>query len=575
MALMRPVFSIGGSALFLSLWMTQGSGAFLSEATKTSDYVGSSTCARCHVDLARSYAATPMARSSGRLRGGELQEFLERGEFLHARSGVRYRLVKENAQYFMEFSRQASGGAPSIQGRRELAYFVGSGAAAQGYLFEIDNFLYQAPVSYYARRRRWDIAPGYETDSHLDLMRAVQRNCLECHASGVQAVDGTQNQYRQVAFLEGGVSCERCHGAGRYHVEEMRSGNRPSARTIVNPGRLDPVRRDSACAICHLTGDISVARPRRSLATFQVGDQLTDHSVPFVFSKARQGVKVIGHFEKLWQSRCKVGSGDRLWCGTCHDPHRLPAESEQVAYFRAKCEQCHQSAGCREPLAVRQKQGNDCVVCHMPKTEATDGGHSAFTDHSLPRARRRASPTEQAPGRVLVPFWKETGEGRELGIAYAKLAAQERRPELVLQALRLLDREIGMSSQDAEVWLQYGYLHDLRGDKNRALEGYRLSNSLDPALVEAAVNLGAKLAEKGHHAEAIGLWKKALEQNGGLETVRINLAIAYLRTGDYSLARTLLHKALDDNPDLLPARRLLDNQRLKDFGRPEPKSSAQ
>jgi len=573
MAHVRPLLWMVGPAVILAIWVTQAPGSLLSQQSRDSEYVGSSTCAACHADLVRSYAATPMARSSGKLQGGELREFPGRSEFFHARSGVRYHVVKESGRYFMEFVRQVSGSAQSMQGRRELAYFVGSGAAAQGYLFGVDHFLYQAPVSYYTRRRQWDMAPGYEMDSHLDLMRAIKRNCLECHASGVQAVAGTQNRYREVPFLEGGVSCERCHGPGKRHVEQMAAGERAKARNIVNPARLDPTRRDSVCAVCHLTGEVSVARAGRSLATFRAGEQLTDHSVPFVYSKSKSdGVKVIGHFEKLWQSRCKATSGDRLWCGSCHDPHRLPAESERAAYFRAKCEQCHGDSGCRVlPSPDRARQGNDCAACHMPQIQATDGGHSAFTDHSIPRHAGRSSPSDSRAKGSLMPFWKGTGEERELGIAYAKLAAQERRPELVLPALQLLDRAIAAGSQDAEVWLQHGYLHELRGDKDQALAGYQRAYAKDPASVEAAVNLGAKLAEKGHYAEAIRLWKEALERNGGLETVRINLAMAYLRTRDHAAAQSLLLKALDDNPDLLPARRLLEDPRLKALSRMKSK----
>ena len=563
-----PILWRGGPAVILTMYIIQAFGSLPSQQSNNSDYVGSTACGGCHEDLLQSYSMTPMAKSSGKLQRDELHESLGRSEFFHARSGVRYQVVKEKDRYFMEFARPVSGKSTRVQGRRELTHFVGSSMVAQGYLFAVDGFLYQAPVAYYERRRRWDVAPGYEMDSHVDLMRPVQRNCLECHASGVLAIPGTQNRYRDVPFLEGGVSCERCHGPGRRHVEEIAAGDRFKARNIVNPARLDPMRRDSVCAVCHLTGEVNVARAGRSLAIFRAGEQLTDHSVPFVYSKSKSdGVKVIGHFEKLWQSRCKAASGDRLWCGSCHDPHRLPAESEKVAFFRAKCEQCHRDSGCRVPSPVRAKQGNDCAACHMPRTQATDGGHSAFTDHSIPRHAQRSSSPDSHAKSSLMPFWQGIGGERELGIAYAKLAARERRPELIVPALRLLDRAIAAGSQDAEVWLQHGYLYELRGDMEQALTGYQRAYVKDPTLVEAAVNLGAKLAEKRRYTEAIRLWKEALSRNGGLETARINLAMAYLRTGDYATALSLLLKALDDNPDLLPAQRLLEDPRLKALSR--------
>ena len=119
--------------------------------------------------------------------------------------------------------------------------------------------------------------------------------------------------------------------------------------------------------------------------------------------------------------------------------------------------------------------------------------------------------------------------------------------------------------------MQYGYLHDLRGDPSQALHGYQQAYSKDPAVVEAAANLGAKLAEKGQYAEAIHLWEEALERNRGLETVRINLSMAFLRTGDHARAQSLLLKALDDNPDLLQARHLLGDPRLKALSKMQSK----
>src|SRR5439155_7993378 len=98
-----------------------------------------------------------------------------------------------------------------------------------------------------------------------------------------------------------------------------------------------------------------------------------------------KGIKVIGHFEKLWTSACKKASGDRLWCGTCHDPHSLPSETLPLEYYRQKCLFCHQNSDCKSEARLRALSSNDCIACHMPKNRALDGGHSSFTDHSIPR----------------------------------------------------------------------------------------------------------------------------------------------------------------------------------------------
>src|SRR5262245_66597102 len=67
-------------------------------AAETPSYVGNAACARCHESIARAYAETPMARSSGEAHA----EFTE-AAFTHTPSGVRYRMFSEGRKAFLEF----------------------------------------------------------------------------------------------------------------------------------------------------------------------------------------------------------------------------------------------------------------------------------------------------------------------------------------------------------------------------------------------------------------------------------------------------------------------------------------
>src|SRR5205807_6665491 len=92
------------------------------------------------------------------------------------------------------------------------------GAAGRSYLYGAGGFLYEAPVAWYSAKARWDLAPGYEQYDHLFMTRGVEPGCLECHASRLRPAPGTRNGYRWPPFEEGGIACERCHGAGDDHV---------------------------------------------------------------------------------------------------------------------------------------------------------------------------------------------------------------------------------------------------------------------------------------------------------------------------------------------------------------------
>src|SRR5437667_4140529 len=138
----------------------------LAAATASAE-TGSAACAACHPAIYKSYMRTPMAMSSGRVGVGGFQEKFERGEFSHALSGVSYRVYRDGNQPLFSFDFSASG--TRIHGTRPLEYFIGSGTVGRSYLFSVDGFLYQAPVSYYSAESRWDLSPGHQRYDHLYL----------------------------------------------------------------------------------------------------------------------------------------------------------------------------------------------------------------------------------------------------------------------------------------------------------------------------------------------------------------------------------------------------------------------
>src|SRR5262245_31898285 len=69
-------------------------------AVEQASYVGNQDCAKCHEEIARSYAQTPMAASSG-VVGDDVVE----GEFRHHPSGVKYRILRENGAVWLEYER--------------------------------------------------------------------------------------------------------------------------------------------------------------------------------------------------------------------------------------------------------------------------------------------------------------------------------------------------------------------------------------------------------------------------------------------------------------------------------------
>jgi Flp pilus assembly protein TadD len=478
-----------------------------------------------------------MARSSGIAGASQAPEKFAKASF-EDNSGYRYSVIIRNHRLFLEFRKT---GAERVESRK-LSYFVGSGAAARSYLIDVNGFLYEAPTTYYARGSMWSFSPGYGRYTYPFLTRAIAPECLECHATGVNPIEGTQNGYESPPFREGGVGCERCHGPGARHAA---SGK---AEDIVNPAALAADRRQSVCAQCHLSGTIRVDRAGKTMSQFVAGEKLSDFAIAFVPETSAPGMKVTSHVENLAQSACSRKSGGRLWCGTCHDPHSTPPAAEKAAWFRSKCQTCHAQAECT--------RGSDCVSCHMPESSVNDAEHVVFTDHSIPRrpAPRNARPPADAN---LVDFGGVPASARDRGLAYAIVALREQNATYRDRAFDLLRESNRRDPDDAQTLAYLADLYKTRKDDAAAATLYAKLRDADPTQSSAPANLGAYSMEQGRYDEAIRFFREALRISPALVLVRFNLAVALLRTGQRAEARAALEKALEFNPFFSAARDLL------------------
>jgi hypothetical protein len=446
-------------------------------------FVGGEACRPCHAPIYESYFRTAMARSSGKAAGLAAAKFTA--------AGHRYGIESDRLTF--------------DQGSSSIDFFIGSGAAGRSFLFQREGYLYELPVTWYARPARWDASPGYERDTEVRLDRAVDWTCLWCHASRVRPVLGTQNRYGEPPFWESGVGCERCHGPGSEHVRD------PATARMVNPAKLDPERRDSICTQCHLTGAARIERHGRTLREFRAGERLADYVTYWVWNPPAADLEVTSHVEKLAASACKRAAGDALWCGTCHEPHTGTNRSQTA------CVECHQAAHHRR---------GQCASCHMPRAAAADAPHGVFTDHSIPRRAQRPAP----PARRELIALVGTADLRSQALAYAEV--RDRRARELLEKVRPADAKVLLHLAAAEQ------------DPARAASLYEAILGEDPGRPEALVNLGVLYARSGRLAEAAKLWQRALEVNPAIEGAALNLAS--IRTG--AEARAVLERYLEFNP---------------------------
>jgi hypothetical protein len=514
----------------------------------------SRVCGECHSIIYKSYSATPMARTSG-IVDDATAPLANRAEFGDTASAIRFQVTRKENQTFIHFAQGTA------EGERRLDYFIGAGVVGRSYASSINGFMLQAPVSYYASTKDWDLSPGFEDSDRLTMTRPVEPACLNCHASDLRAIADTVNGYERPAFLQAGVSCERCHGPGETHVARMRSGNKRQGSGIVNPAKLSRAERDSVCAQCHLVGVIRVSK-NLSSGRYGPGKRLFDSTSAFLWSRGAERFVANSHFEQLVRSACWNKSAGKMWCGTCHAAHVTIAPTDRVAFYRARCLACHtiQASGCSAPSDERTAAHDDCVACHMPSRPISTVAHAAQVDHTISRTPGKAampSGPDTINDALLVPFPGSAGDDRELGLAYATEAIPKNNRLWGERAFALLKKVASAHPGDAAVEVQLAQLYDRMGQEQIACNIFEQAVKDGASGTGALVNLGTCEAKRGDIGQAMKLWSEALQRNPAVEAARMNLAIAQGQSGDVRSGEANLKTALQYDPFSHPVRDLL------------------
>ena len=525
---------------------------------------GSEACSGCHAEIYQSYRKTVMANASGLAGDGVIT-----GEFSHKPSGVRYRVFKQDQHVWMSYERASE----KFRGQSELLYFIGSGRKGRSYLFSQQGFLFETPINWYSQEGRWGMTPAYTEAREIPLNLPALVDCMNCHSSGLQPpVAGTDNKFSGPPFVHGGITCQRCHGAGEGHAEGKSPGassmslGSPSIRStvasvpMVNPAKLPPERRDAICMECHFEGTVAVQQPGKELYRFQPGEKLEDYIHYFLLSGNQpETAQALSQVEALSLSGCKRKSGEKMWCGSCHDPHAEPPAEQKAAYYRGKCLNCH-----GEVFAAKHHPDKpDCTKCHMPALPSKDVAHTQSTDHRIlrypntpPLPRLQVRGTAGAP---LVSFPESDASQattRDFALAWETLA-QKNVEGAAHQAEEYLRKAVKERPDDPVLLSALGFVEQKHGREKEARELYERTLQLDPLANDAATDLGILEARAGNLRRAVELWQGAFRRVPYRSAIGMNLAIAFCAAGQKQEARHYVERVLEFNPDYVKGKQLL------------------
>jgi len=417
-----------------------------------------------------------------------------------------------------------------------VKYQIGGRMMGSTFAVEVHDYLFESPTSWF-NGFGWDVSPGYESSRVLEFSRSITKSCLYCHASGAK-FDDSDGRHLTVKNLDP-ITCDRCHGPTEKHVAH------PTKKNILNPAKLSGPLRDSICEQCHLEGSGRVLNPGKDWTDFQPGAKAEDSFATYALVGGEDNHEVIpaSEVEQLAQSKCASAYHGKLWCGSCHNPHR-PSDPRREE-IKAACTSCHRKLSpASHPSVV-----SECTSCHMPVRATTIVAHAAHTDHRILRDPKNSG--SQPGEKEKVVAWREPPAAyvqRDLGLA--ELMLPEDKKGLRNDGVNLLlslpaeqrDHDPSVASALSGYYLQEGNIE-------QALKFGRQSTTLNPRSGTEAMNLGVILVRAGQPQEAEREFLRAISLDPSLKDAYGRLAIFYQQSGRTQDAATIMQQYLDWNPD--------------------------
>lgn len=325
----------------------------VSSELKSTQFVGSQACAECHASEWAKWQSHPMFLSMTEISSRSSDEDFSAAEFSPL-PHVSYQVERRDMAVLHHEIMTDKKLETIYDQAEEVRYVIGSGEQGHAYLLKRPGMLFTSPINWYSRTSHWDLAPGYNPAGHQRFERRVTDSCLSCHTGRVADDPQAKDRLLEPAFHELSIGCERCHGAGELHVKHHH--NASVADMIVNPAKLDPARRDSVCAQCHLQGVERVLRLGHTDFDFRPGQLIGETWTIFVDQSSEKdgSTRAVSHVEQMQSSQCFTGSDGQMSCTTCHDPHSAEHGIQSADIYRTKCLTCHNTESCAAPAADRR-----------------------------------------------------------------------------------------------------------------------------------------------------------------------------------------------------------------------------
>ena len=505
-------------------------------AQRAIGYVGMDACVNCHADRCAEFRGTRHAQACVVPDPDNMPAaFTAGGVYQSPQAPVRFEMGRKDREFFVSAIRDTPQGEQRTQS--PIAFVYGSGAGTDEVFFTWHgDRLYELPIVWLHPLNSWGADP-FDPQGSGDFSREWTIRCVECHNTWLEYVPGSLNEYKRDHLLLG-VTCEKCHGPGRLHVEHHAANpDDKLAHAITVPRDLPRERQMDLCALCHSNS----LYHRRPPFSYKPGDRLDDYYRTLSGTQHPEEDHVANQTAYLKQSRCYAES-ESLTCTTCHNPHR-PRSPEHMGSGESACMRCHQPADCREQPRLPTAVQNNCVGCHMPVGNKIQVYFQTESDAYVAPVKRwehRIAVHPRARDTVLLA-WLRTQTDADSAQQAAELTGK-----LADDWTKTAESCHGDYRTLAEIDA-WRHVVDLRPtDATRE----RLAAAIDAqARIDRDFAAATRLSAQKQYPEAIRLLQGILELNPRLAKAHARLGVIYAGIGERKRAVDHLERVAEYDPD--------------------------
>jgi hypothetical protein len=295
---------------------------------------------------------------------------------------VSTKMYKKDGKYFVKTT-----GPDWKQYEYEISHVIGIDRK-QNYLTKLPNgALHVLPVEWEVNKLAWEDEDGLENhypgDGKYwsDPGKIWQYKCGSCHVTGMKINYNKTSDSYNTTWIDLGIGCEACHGAGSKHIKVAREFFAGEKDSIINPAKLPWKLRAAVCGQCHNWGTSA-----QRVTPYNEGLPI-NYAFPYGY-KVGQPLYLFydeeldeehRHHQQYneWETSEHAKAG--VMCTTCHavhqeGMHKNPHKALTKYIGDSLCENCHKTL--LKKAAHRIHTFGSCIACHMPKLKGTEHSHT-------------------------------------------------------------------------------------------------------------------------------------------------------------------------------------------------------